>query len=174
MRNAFNDPEVLRKPPELWPKTPPGKMHCARAEFLKLASRWDKLGACMIIPAEEKCMNEAVGLFCVAKDSEFDRLILNPGTLNSRMFGISRSTKELAPGCLLGLLHLQQDEMYRFNADDFNDFYCSFLVSPQRAKRNAFKFVIDGHQLSHLSCYSPSFANNQQGPRLFQNPCDGQ
>ena len=71
------------------------------------------------------------------------------------MYSISRSTKELAPGCLLGLLHLAPDEVFRFSADDLTDFYYTFVVSHARAKRNAFKYVFKGDQLSHLQCFHP-------------------
>lgn len=155
LRAAFDDPEALRKPPELWDRVAPGKMHCSREEFLKLVARWDALNACCLIPKIDKDLSEATGLFCVPKDSSYDRLIINPRTINNRMYSIARSTKDLAPGCLLGLLHLEPSEMFRFNADDLSDFYYTFLVSQQRAKRNAFKMIFKGHQLSHLKCYCP-------------------
>ena len=123
LKAAFDDPEVLRKPLNQWGNPAKGKMHCTKDEFLKLVSRWDDLNACSLLPVQHKDMDEAVGLFCVPKDSTYDRLIINPRTINSRMFSISRSTKELAPGCLLGLLHLAPDESYRFSADDLSDFY---------------------------------------------------
>lgn len=161
LKAAFDDPETLRKPEALWERVPPGKMHCSREEFLKLALRWDELGACCIIPKSSKDMSETAGIFCVPKDSKHDRLIINPRTINSRMYNIARSTKDLAPGCLLGLLHLEPDEYFRFNADDLTDFYYTFIVSQKRAARNAFKFVFQGKQLSHFRCYRPELANHE-------------
>ena len=81
VKAAFDDPETLRKPSHLWPKAHPAKVRCSKQELLKLASRWDELGACMLIPSDQKDFEEAVGLFCVAKDQDFDRLIVNPVTL---------------------------------------------------------------------------------------------
>ena len=106
-------------------------MHCSKDEFLELVHRWDKLGACRLIRADQKDFDEAVGIFCVAKDSSHDRLIINPKTINSRMWTISDYTRELAPGCLLGLLRLQPHEIYRFSADDLSDFYYTFCVPPK-------------------------------------------
>ena len=77
LRAAYKDPETLRKPPNMSPRSAPGKVFCTRQELLKLAQKWDSLGACRIFPASCKDWHEAVGLFCVAKDSEYDRLILN-------------------------------------------------------------------------------------------------
>lgn len=161
LRAAFDNPEVFRKPPELWTKVPPGKMHCSKSEFLKLAQRWDNLGACMLIPADQKCSEEAVGIFALGKDSKHDRLIINPRTINDRMFSISRSTEELAPGCMLGLLHLKDHEMFRFNADDLSDFYYTFQVSAARGSRNAFKFIFEGNELKHFKCYDPGLENRR-------------
>lgn len=100
----------------------PARVRCPRVELLDLAARWDELGACMLLPPSEKGFDEAVGLFCVPKDKEFDRLIINPVTINSRMRTITKSTKELAPGCVLGLLHLEDHQAFRFSADDLTDY----------------------------------------------------
>ena len=123
VRAAFLDPEVLRKSPEHWPAARPARVHCSKAELLSLATRWDELGACMLLPVAEKDFSEAVGLFCVPKDKDFDRLIVNPVTINSRMHTVARATKELAPGCLLSLLHLGPNDMFRFSADDLSEYF---------------------------------------------------
>ena len=108
-----------------------------------------------MIRADEKDFDEAVGIFCVAKDSSHDRLIINPKTINSRMWTISDYTRELAPGCLLGLLRLRPHEVYRFSADDLSDFYYTFRVPHKRSSRNAFRMVFKSSELSHLQSYSP-------------------
>lgn len=77
--------------------------------------------------ARDKDFDEAVGIFSVAKDQQYDRLIINPKTINSRMHTLSDSTRELAPGCMLGLLHLLPGELFRFSADDLSDFYYTLL-----------------------------------------------
>lgn len=157
VRAAFQDPEVLRKDSVSWPVSHPARVHCSRPELLDLATRWDQLGACMLIPAAQKDFSEAVGLFCVPKDRDFDRLIVNPTTINSRMHTVSKSTKELAPGCLLSLLHLDDHEMFRFSADDLSDYYYTFVVSPARATRNAIRMVFDWSEVAHFRCFRPEF-----------------
>ncbi|CAL1141466.1 unnamed protein product, partial [Cladocopium goreaui] len=47
---AFKDPDVLRKPATDWPAKRRARVHCDRAELKKLAEKWDKLGACALIP----------------------------------------------------------------------------------------------------------------------------
>ena len=155
LRAAYKDPETLRKPREQWPKSSPGKVHCSKDELVRLATKWDELGACRIFDASEKDWHEAVGLFCVPKDSEFDRLIINPKTINSRMHTISDSTKTLAPGCMLGLLHLRLGEVFRICADDLTDFYYTFKISRERALRNCLRMRFRPDEIRHLQCFEP-------------------
>ena len=153
VKAAFLDPETLRLPREVWPPSKPAKMHITRSELLSLVDRWDKLGACCLIPLDSKDYSEAVGIFAVDKDAIYDRLIINPKTINSRMASLSYTTKELAPGCMLSLLSLKPGEMFRFSADDLSDYYYCFKVTPKRASRNAFRMIFDAHEVEHLSCF---------------------
>lgn len=114
VKSTYVEPETLRMDRSQWPPMHPARVRCPKTELLDLAARWDKLGACMLLPVDEKDFDEAVGLFCVPKDEDYDRLIINPVTINSRMHTITRSTKELAPGCMLGLLHLEDHEALVF------------------------------------------------------------
>ncbi len=161
VREAYNDPEVLRKPSSEWPVSRPAKMHIEHKEFLRLVNKWDSLGACMLVDVSEVSMDEAVGIFCVAKDSQHDRLIINPKTINGRMDTITESTKELAPGNMLGLLSLAPDEVFRFQADDLSDFYYTFKVPEKRALRNTFRLILDWQEVQHLQCFEPRFRNRQ-------------
>eukprot|EP00438_Fugacium_kawagutii_P007582 Skav204926 [mRNA] locus=scaffold526:127715:133088:+ [translate_table: standard] len=61
LKSAYEQPEVLRKPKDSWPKSKVAKVQCPKSEFIKLARRWDNLGACTLISAEEKNFEEAVG-----------------------------------------------------------------------------------------------------------------
>lgn len=162
VRAAFKGPEVLRKPPDLWPRSVPGKVFCARDELLKLAEKWDRLGTCRIFDASTVDWHEAVGLFAVPKDNEYDRLIINPKAINSRMFTISESTKTLAPGCMLGLLHLEPNQVFRISADDMTDFYYTFRVSDARARRNCIRVKFEPHELRHLQSFKPEHESCQE------------
>ena len=80
--------------------------------------------------------DEAVGLFTVAKDQDYDRLIVNPTVLNSRMATISPQTRTLAPGSMFSLIALAPDEALRLSSDDLREYYHTFIVSRARAKRH--------------------------------------
>ena len=97
VRDAFVDPSRVRLPEDQWPHQPRGKVHCSKAELLRLATKWDSKQACKIFRVDEINFEESVGMFAVPKDETYDRLILNPQTVNSRMqkFLISRSSWHL-------------------------------------------------------------------------------
>ena len=107
LEHAFANPEFLRKLEGEWPKLAPARIHCSRAELLKLVELWDKMGSVRITPAHRVDWDEAVGIFAVAKSAARDRLIINPCVANSRSHSISRFSKSLAPGCLLTMLSLE-------------------------------------------------------------------
>ncbi len=161
VRSAYENPEILRLPRDMWPPSRPARMHITKTEFLKLVERWDALGACSLMNIKDKDLNEAVGIFGVPKDSKYDRLIINPKTINSRMFGISDSTKDLSPGSMLSMLHLPEGTSFRFCADDLTDFYYTFCVSETRATRNAFRLPFRAEELSHLKCFDSSFEGQE-------------
>ena len=49
VREAFVNPDVLRMPEHKWPQRPRAIVHSTKPEILKLAEKWDELGACSVI-----------------------------------------------------------------------------------------------------------------------------
>lgn len=156
VRQAFDDPEVLRRPSSDWPKVAKAKVHASRAEVLALAEKWDSLGACQLTPCSTVNDIETVGLFAVPKDDAFDRLILNPTVVNSRSFSYSNFTRTLAPGYLMTLIPLAADEHLLISSDDLCEFYYTFVVSSKRAKRNAIGIKYKASEVAHLQCFNPA------------------
>ena len=156
--NAFVDPDTMRLPESEWPKRTRARAHCSRAQLLALALKWDQLGACRLIPCSEVLEKEAVGLFAVAKDAEYDRLIVNPTVINSRMRGYSNFTRTLAPGSLVGLIRLEPHEDLRISSDDLCEFYYTFKVSNERAKRNSIGIKFIGDEFLSFNCYRPELS----------------
>ena len=151
LRHAFANPEFLRKPPGDWPKLPPARIHCSRAELLKLGELWDKMGSVRITPIDQVDWNEAVGISAVSKSAARDRLIINPCVANSRSQTISRFSKSLAPGCLLTMLSLEPHLGFRVSADDLTDYYYTFQVSKKRAIRNSLRCAFAPSELAHFA-----------------------
>lgn len=109
VRAAFKQPDVLRRPKLQWPSLPKAIVHAARSDILELAEKWDSLEACHVVPCSQVREVETVGMFCVPKDADWDRLILNPTVINSR------------------------DEKLLISSDDLCEFYHTFKVSSARA-----------------------------------------
>lgn len=97
VKAAFIQPDTLRRPKQQWPSLPKARVHASRSDVLELAEKWDALNACCVVPCSEVREIETVGMFCVPKDSEWDRLILNPTVIKSRCFGYSAYTKTEDP-----------------------------------------------------------------------------
>ena len=153
VKAVFNEPDALRLPASLWPSKSRARVHCSRPELLKLMKIWDAHGSLALFPHDAVDRHETVGIFAVPKDSEFDRLIINPIVLNSRMMPYSSYTKRLAPGALLSLLSLKPHEAFRFCADDLSDFYYTFQVPRARAKRNCIGTLVYPSEVKDLNCF---------------------
>lgn len=82
VREAYKNPDVLRKPENQWPRLPKAIVHARRGEVLALATKWDEVNACRVVACSEVRDEETVGMFCVPKDAEWGRLILNPTVVN--------------------------------------------------------------------------------------------
>jgi len=156
VKDAFVDPARVRLPSHMWPEQPQGRVHCSKQELLGLACKWDPKGACRIFRLDEINWDEAVGLFAVPKDDQYDRLILNPQTVNSRMQSFSHYTKQLAPGSMFSLIHLKPGCRLRISADDLAEMYYTVRVPTARAKRNCIGKLFDAAELRHVSCFDSS------------------
>ena len=159
-RLLYDNPNAFRLPASSWPRLPRAQVHCSRAELLKLATKWDQHQALRLVPCDEVPYQETVGCFGVSKDADYDRFILNPVVANSRTHGLSRFTKLLAPGALLALAHLpSENHMLRFNCDDLSEMYYTFVVSPDRAKRNSLGVAFCPWELQGFSVFDPKVHN---------------
>ena len=140
------------------------KVHATRAEILQLARTWDERGCLALFDVQSVRRDEAVGAFAVPKDADYDRLILNPTVVNGRMATVSEQTRTLAPGSMLCLIGLRPNERLRFSSDDLREYYCTFIVSEARAKRNSLAMQFEAAELSHLKAFDPA---KHSGRRLY-------
>ena len=162
VKAVFNDPDVLRLPRDQWPRLPPAQVHGTREDILALAEKWDRKQALRLIPVSEIDLSEAVGAFCIPKNTDFDRLILNPTVVNSRCCKYANFTRYLAPGSLACGIHLESGEYLRMCCDDLTDMYYTFAVPHARAKRNSLNMPFQPHEISHFSAFDA---------KLHSTPC---
>lgn len=103
-------------------------------------------------------------MFAVPKDICYDRLILNPQVVNSRMRSFSHYTKELAPCSMFTMLRLKPDQYLRLSADDLAEMYYTIQVPSSRAKRNCVGKIFSPAEVSRFSCFD---AGVHTGPCLL-------
>ena len=156
VRAVYRNPDSLRLPQDAWPPARAAQVHCSKGELLALATKWDQVGALQLVKCSKVDPKEAVGLFAIPKDRTWDRLIINPTVVNSRTQPYSNYTRGLAPGCLLTLVQLNNNQVLRLSADDLTEFYYTFAVTPARAARNCIRFKLLPHEVQHLSCFQPN------------------
>ena len=166
LRAAYLDPEVLRHPRDQWLVLPRAKVHASPSEFLKLLQKWDAVGALFLLPEESTDASERCGMFPVCKDEDFDRLILNPTVVNSRMRSISRHTTCLRQGFLLIRIQLRDNERLVISGDDLREFYYTFKVSSVRTRRNTLAVVYDAGDFREFTCWDPALAGRRVVPAL--------
>ena len=82
------------------------------------------------------------GLFCVSKNLEVDRLILDGRPANLLQVPPDHYILTMASTSALLGVHLKPHEKLLFSGDDLSNFFYMFKVGPQRASRNFLDWAI--------------------------------
>ena len=114
------------------------------------SERWPALVSC-----DEARLGLLSGLFCVPKDLERDRLILDARPPNSAEPGLSRWTKTMSSAACLSQIVLRDDESLRMSGRDIKDYFYQFTVSPERCRRNVLASYILARAIWSSSLASP-------------------
>ena len=69
-------------------------------------------------------------------------------------------------GFLLIRIQLRDNERLVISGDDLGEFYCTFKVSPARARRNALAVVCDAEDFREFACWDPALAGRRVVPAL--------
>ena len=120
------------------PEAPPPKVqiHATPEERNKLFRKMATTGRLCYVSCDEARLGLLSGLFCVPKDLERDRLILDARPPNSAEPGLSRWTKTMSSAACLSQIVLRDDESLRMSGRDIKDYFYQFTVSPERCRRN--------------------------------------
>eukprot|EP00971_Amphidinium_carterae_P284310 5644825-Amphidinium_carterae.1 len=118
---AYENPDCLLLPKSDWPA-----LSTLARVHVKFLQKWDLVGSLYLVPAKWVEPKLRLGLFTVYKDSEFDRLILNPSVRNACSRNVSGVIRDLPAGYMLAQMHLRSDQELRLCSDDLREFYYSF------------------------------------------------
>lgn len=139
---------------------PPDPPRCVlsgyKTEVKKLLRKIDASQRLKFVPSFFVSPELRHGIHCVYKDPSFDRLItIDARPPNSQELALNFWTKTLgSPFALAGLM-IPDSSVLSLYANDVKDFYYQFVVSLDRARRNAF-----AAELSHSeACEFASFPN---------------
>lgn len=161
LKAGFMNPVHLRTPQQHWPSTKRARVMCDRENLLKLFKKWDAHHCLALIPAANSELRYRCGLFAVYKSQEKDRQNLNPIPENGRSMVMNASTLTLAHGSLLTGVYLAYDEDLVVGADDLEDFYHNFVVSPLHAQRNHIHGVFPGDIFEGWHAWDPKLKGKE-------------
>ena len=131
--------------PEDCLETPPRvQVRGSRREVLKLLHALDRTDRLALFKPEEVRMPFRSGLFSLIKNQEVDRLIMDSRPHNLLERPLTAWTRTMAAVPPLLDLMIGPEEKVITACEDLRDYYYYFVVSRQRAARNALRF-----ELSH-------------------------
>ncbi|CAE6927060.1 unnamed protein product [Symbiodinium sp. CCMP2592] len=106
------------------------------------------------------------GLFSVAKDSSRDRMVLDARPPNQAEETETRWIRSLGTLEQFQFIYLPDESMFEIHTEDLKEFYHSFIVGEQRAKRNALALELTFEDVSHLRACSKSLRGCRIVPSL--------
>eukprot|EP00435_Cladocopium_sp_Y103_P024002 s4132_g5.t2 len=117
-------------------KPPKVSVHAGRIERNKLFQKM--ADGNRLVPVDPDVVRPGLtsGLFCVPKDLERDRLILDSRPPNIVEPGLSSWTSTMSSATCLSGLELAPDECLIMSGRDIRDFFYQFKVTKQRSQRN--------------------------------------
>eukprot|EP00435_Cladocopium_sp_Y103_P064493 s910_g26.t1 len=128
---------------------------------MRLFRKWDNVHSLRLLDASFSEAQYRCGLFAVYKNSEKDLQILNPIPENGRSVCMNASTLSLSHGSLLCNVYLGPGQDLVIGADDLEDFYHCFLVSPEHAHRNHVHGVFFADIFKGWNCWDESLSGRK-------------
>lgn len=137
-RQIFDAPLDHSLHPSESPDAPPrAHVRGARNELIKLLHKLDDTGRLALFGPHQVRLGHRAGVFCLIKNQQQDRLILDSRGANLLEEGLVDWTQTMAsPMPLLDII-LQEGEHLEASGEDLRDYYYLYAVSEQRAARNS-------------------------------------
>lgn len=127
-----------------------------KIQLLRLLNKSGRLG---FRKPNELCLGFGNGLFCVPKNLEVDRLILDGRPANSLQDAPDRFILTMASASSLLGISLADDEKLVCSGDDLSNFFYTFKVGYDRGSRNFLDWPIPTHVVRDLPGFPVHLAN---------------
>lgn len=162
-RKVFQSPMAFAlRPEESVAEVPSFRIHCSREEkMMKLFRKLDQCGRLGMVAESDVYSGYQAGLFSVSKDESADRMIFDSRPFNSLEVPMGRSVRAMSSIVPLLDIQVARDEVCICSGTDLRDFYCGFLISPERLSRNSLVGPVDPKLFRKFRCYRPEFENHR-------------
>ena len=144
--NSLSPEDCLETPPRV-------QVRGVRKEVLKLLHALDQTGRLALFRPDEVRMHFRSGLFSLIKNQDVDRLIMDSRPHNLLEQPLSAWTRTMAAVPPLLDLMIGPEEKVITACEDLRDFYYYFVVSKQRAARNALQFELSHQEAATFRAY---------------------
>ena len=155
-RGIYEEPFRYSVPPEDYAgPVPHVRVHCSRAERVKLYSLLDATRRIKLFTPGNIRTRHCSGVFGVVKSLEFDRLILDSRPHNVLETPPGRFIQTLGAGHLIGHIHLEKGQYLYSSTNDIRDFYHLFQVNDERSRRNALVGTLSPSEAQFFQSFEP-------------------
>ena len=154
-RKIYEQPIACSLSPEECPQDPPHvQVRGKRSEILQLLHSLDKSGRLALFPPSELQMQHRAGLFSLMKNLTTDRLILDSRPANTLELPLNVWTQTMASISPLLDTFLAPSDILIASGEDLRDYYYFYIVSPERAARNALAMELTEQEARQFRAYA--------------------
>ena len=132
---------------------PKVRVRCSKQNEVKLLEELDNVQRLALVKTEDVRMHLLNGMFCLPKDQQKDRMILDARRPNFAEASERRWIYSLGATSQLNHIHLEPGELLVMHAEDFREYYHCFKVPLQRRCRNGLELKVRPAAVRHLKCF---------------------
>lgn len=159
-RSVYQDPIAEAEEPDFSKWEPPRvRIHASKEQAMELIRFLDRHQRLRLVPEEKVRKRFLCGAFCLVKDEEKDRLILDARPPNMLETTLRDWSKTLGAINAVLQIELLPEHNLVMSGTDLRDYYYCFQVSERRARRNAFNFPLKPKDVQDLKCFSEELHN---------------
>jgi hypothetical protein len=158
-KSLYTDPfSMMGEPNEILGAVPRVRVHADFPEKLKLLKLLNKTGRLGFRSPKEINSGFGNGLFCVPKNLNVDRLILDGRPANLLQHPGNRFIMTMGSCTALLGIHLRDDEQLMMSGDDLSNFFYTFKVNYDRCTRNYLEWRVPTYLVCDMHGFPPALS----------------